>query len=147
MSWDAYAYRSVEHYLHNSKVFYQNSVLSPHLDSEMRTIFEQANASLRKLTGDGGQIVDGELGGSLTKVCLKFATSVSCEPDKESGLLMWSSETVQEAEALADWDFDVEKLPVDDGGFDRDWYEYVKCETRLFLQVCAQNKYAILFSE
>lgn len=146
MSWDVYAYRSVEHYQHFLDMYKDHHELVPHLDAEMRAVFEQANASLKELTGDGGQIINGELGGSLSKECLKFATPVSCEPDQERGLLLWSPETVQEVERLANWDFDVKNLPVDSGGFDREWYEYMKCETRIFVQVCARQGYAILFS-
>lgn len=142
MSWDAYAYKHYEDALYSL----DNYNPPPHLDLEMRVVFEKANDALKAITGQGGNIVDGEMGSRLHKECLRAATSVSCESDNERGILIWSSQTVQEANSIADWNFDVESLPEDLVYFDREWSEYVKCETRIFLQVCAQNEYAILFS-
>lgn len=139
MGWDAYAYRSVEDFMLNL----DSHDPKPHLDSEMRIVFEEANAILKKLTGDGGEIINGQLGGSLSKKCLTLATPVSCEPNNQRGVLFWSPETVQKANALANWHYVIEDKTED---FDRVWYEYIKCETRIFLQVCSHRGYAIVFS-
>lgn len=141
MGWDVYAYRTVEA-IQRSLVSYNPT---PHLESEMKAVFEQADLELKLLTGISGGLADGEIGGSLNKQCLVLATPVSCAPTDETGVQIWSPETVREANALANWGFGVEEL-IDQGGFDKFWYEYTKCETQIFLQACAHNGYAILFS-
>jgi len=139
MGWDAYALRSVDDV--NSP--------EPHLDAEMRAIFEQANAELKIQVGDGGEIIDGELGGALSKKCLLLATPIACyEPDNESGQLCWSPELVRQAYALADWNYRIEDEPYydEDNPEDEWWIRHGKCEARLFLETCSRHGYAILFT-
>ena len=136
MGWDAYALR------HEDDV---NSP-EPHLDAEMRTIFEQANAELKRLVGDGGEIIDGELGGSLSRKCFMLATPIAC--CNESGLLCWPSDVVQKACSLANWDFRIEDEPYynEDDSEAKWWILHAKCEARLFLETCSRHGYAILFT-
>ena len=142
MGWDAYALRS------GDKV---NSG-EPHLDVEMQQVFDEATAELWRQTGNGGAcLCNGELGGSWSKKCLSLATPISCDTaENVAGLLVWSPETVQRANALADWSFAVEKIDED--------YDYIddpdglsllatiQNDARFFLQTCAENGYAILFT-
>jgi hypothetical protein len=149
MGWDAYALRSVDK-VNNGE---------PQLDAEMQQVFEEATAELMRQTGNGGHcLCDGQLGGSWSKNCLSLATSISCDTaGNEEGLLVWPPETVQRANALADWSFPVEAIDLDyrvDGTVNS--YEddpnhlnlltTIKNDARFFLQACAENGYAILFT-
>jgi len=145
MGWDAYAYRSVQDCL----ISLDSYEPKPHLDPEMRQVFEKANAELKRQTGDGGEIIDGELGGSLSKKCLLLATPISCSTvGSKRGVLCWSPETVQEANALANWKCRIEDEPYynEDNPEDEWWIRHAKCEARLFLEACSHHGYAILFS-
>jgi len=137
MGWDAYALRNVD------KV---NSG-EPHLDAEMQQVFEEATAELMRQAGNGGVcLCDGGLGGSWSKKCLSLATPFSCDTaENEEGLLVWSPETVQKANALADWSFPVEEI--DEAH--PEWLDLLathKNDARFFLQTCAEHGYAILFT-
>ncbi len=139
MGWDAYAYRGV----------HDIDICEPHLDAEMHTVFKEANAELRRQVGDGGEIIDGELGGSLSKKCLLLATPIVCyEPNSETGVLWWSPEVVQQANALACWSYRIEDEPYynEDNPEDEWWIRHAKCEVRLFLETCSRHGYAILFT-
>lgn len=144
MGWDAYALRSVDK-VNNGE---------PHLDAEMRQVFEEATAELMRQTGNGGAcLCRGELGGSWSKICLSLATPVSCDTaDNAKGLIVWPPKTVQWANALADWSFPVKEIDeeyADEGYEDTDWLSLLmtmKNDARFFLQTCAENGYAILFT-
>lgn len=146
MGWDAYAYRSVE----DALLSLDSYDPKPHLDPEMRQVFEKANFRLRKQIGDGGEIIDGELGGSLSRRCLSLATPISCSTaGSERGVLCWSPETVQQANALADWGYRIEDEPYsnEDDPEDERWIRHAKCEAQIFLEICSHHGYAILFTE
>lgn len=139
MGWDAYALRSVDDV---------NST-EPRLDAEMHIVFEEANAELIKLVGDGGEIINGGLGGPLSKKCLLLATPIACyEPDSETGSLCWPPDVVQKANALAHWSYRIEDEPDydEDSSEDEWWLQHAKCEARLFLEICSRHRYAILFT-
>ena len=145
MGWDGYAYRSTEQALFSL----DNYDPEPHLDADMRLVFEEATAELKRQTGHGGDcLCDGELGGGWSKKCLSLATPISCSTsDNENGVLCWSPETVQEANALADWSFAVERIEEDDKEMEfRDLYSRIKDDARFFLQTCAKHGYAILLT-
>ncbi len=145
MGWDAYAYRSVQDCLLNLDSYDPK----PHLDAEMRKVFEEANAELKRQVGNGGEIIDGELGGALSKKCLLLATPISCSTsDSERGILYWPPEIVQQANALVKWNYQVEDEPDynEDDPEAECWLRHAKCEARLFLETCSRYGYAILFS-
>ncbi len=50
MGWDAYAYRSEQEFLFRL----DNYVAEPHLDPEMRQVFEEAAAELKRQAGHDG---------------------------------------------------------------------------------------------
>jgi hypothetical protein len=148
MGWDAYACRSVQDHLFNL----DNYDPEPLLDTEMRRVFEEASAELKRQTGRGGaNLCTGELSGAWSKRCLSLATPISCSTEEdERGVLCWSPEIVQRANALADWSYTVEEI--EDEKIDKDDTLFlglltcIKDDARVFLQTCAEHGYAISFS-
>lgn len=139
MGWNAYAYRSMR----------DVNSCEPHLDADMHTVFEQANAELRRLVGDGGEIINGELSGLLSKKFLLLAAPISCyEPGSETGVLWWLPEVVRQASGLARWNYRIEDQPYynEDNPEDGWWIKHANCEVKLFLETCSRQGYAILFT-
>lgn len=149
MGWDAYAYRSEQEFLFRL----DNYVAEPHLDPEMRQVFKEATAELKRQTGHGGaNLCDGQMGGGWSKRCLSLATPFSCRTEEnERGVLCWSSETVQQANALADWSFPIADIDEDYAESEEDisFFNLLSCikdDARFFLQTCAKHGYAIGFT-
>ena len=150
MGWDAYVVTSREAW--DTGQERQNAAL--------RTVFDKVNAELVRRTGRGGQIWNVMLGGS-SEPFLQCATPIPCVDDSEEGLLFWPTETVKQAHIKADWDFAREgrfrsicnslyqdPLPDDlfDLYYDADDFQSEKWEVRLFLESCAENDFAIVFT-
>ncbi len=82
---------------------------------------------------------------------MSLATPLSCRTEEnERGVLCWSSETVQQANALADWSFSLEEIDADYLGQDDPLFLSLltkhKDDARFFLQTCAEHGYAIGFT-
>ena len=148
MGWDAYAVTSIE-----------AADSGERLNPVLRTIFVEASEKVLRKRGRPGQ-PDGTLG-STSLPFLQLATNRVCiDYDSQDGRLFWPKETVQEANAQADWDFGLDERfkRVYDALYptppaynildieDEEGLEGAKWEVRVFLGTCAENDLAILFS-
>ncbi len=119
----------------------------------------EASAKLFQKTGRRGQS-DGTLGGPSLPF-LQLATGLVCiDYGSQEGRLFWPKETVQEASAKADWDFGLDERfkRVYDALYatppaynildieDEEGLQGEKWEVRVFLEMCAENGLAIMFT-
>lgn len=148
MGWDAYAVTSIE-----------AADSGERLNPALRAVFVEASEKVFQKRGRRGQL-DGTLG-STSLPFLQLATNLVCiDYDSQDGRLFWPKEMVQRANAQADWDFGLDErfkrvydalyaIPPaynildieDEEGFQGD-----KWEVRVFLETCAENDLAIMFT-
>ncbi len=151
MGWDAYAITSRE--AADTWEGWNNLVI--------HTIFFKAKEEFVRRTGRGWQLFDGTLGGHSLPF-LQCAAPLTCfDCDNQEGRLFWSKEDVIEANSKANWEFAREgrfrgicdalyEKPLSDDIFDlyydKDDFQDEKWEVRLFLEACAENGLAMMFS-
>ena len=98
MGWDAYAVTSREAF--DTGEDEKNLLL--------QAIFAKASEQVLAKTGRPGQS-DGTLSGPLLPF-LQLATSQACiDYDSQEGRLFWPKETVQQVNAMANWDFGLDE--------------------------------------
>lgn len=149
MGWDAYAVTSRE--VFDTGENEANPVL--------QALFTEASAKVLQKRGWPGQS-DGTLAGPSLPFLQLAANLVCIDYNSQEGRLFWSKETVQEANAKADWNFGLDERfkRVYDALYttppaynildleDEESFQGDKWEVRVFLEMCAENDLAIMFT-
>ena len=148
MGWDAYAVTSIEAVDSGER-----------LNPDLRAIFAEASEKVFQKSGRRGNL-EGTLGGP-SLIILQLATSLDCiDYASEDGRLFWPKEMVYKVNAKADWDFGLDSRykAIYDAQYafppaynildieDEESFQRDKWEVRVFLETCAENDLAILFS-